>query len=78
MVMGTDGLFDNVYDEDLEPCLLQEPKVEAMAECIGRKAYGYSKDKKYESPFARGAIENRRWYMGGKADDITVVVGEII
>lgn len=22
VVMGTDGVFDNVYDSDLEPCLL--------------------------------------------------------
>lgn len=24
IIMGTDGLFDNVYDEDMEPCIKKE------------------------------------------------------
>jgi len=27
VVMGSDGLFDNLYDKDLEPCLLQQIKI---------------------------------------------------
>jgi len=26
VVMGSDGLFDNVFDEDMQPCLLKELK----------------------------------------------------
>jgi protein phosphatase PTC7 len=78
VVMGTDGVFDNVFDEDMEPCILDHKTPLARADCIGEKAYGLSHDKNYESPFAKGAKEHRRWYMGGKTDDITVVVAEII
>lgn len=24
IVMGTDGLFDNVFDDDMKPCLIRE------------------------------------------------------
>jgi serine/threonine protein phosphatase PrpC len=27
VVMGSDGLFDNVFDEDMQPCLLKELKM---------------------------------------------------
>jgi hypothetical protein len=33
-----------------------------------------SKDTKYLSPFAKGSIEAHQEMMGGKEDDITVVV----
>lgn len=82
--MGTDGLFDNVFDEDLKPCLHKEIKntngriwladPTAAATCIGELAYQKSKDKRYESPFSIGAKKAGKWYMGGKEDDITVIV----
>ena len=61
--MGTDGLFDNLYDRDIEACLrpsisdvgnetylLNNP--DQTAECIAKKAYGLSKDRSYHSPFS--------------------------
>lgn len=63
--MGTDGLFDNLYDKDVQACL--EPSVNiskdsgeefeisdplAVARCMSRKAYDLSKNRSYMSPFA--------------------------
>ena len=89
VVMGTDGLFDNLYDHDIEMCLkpgikdkgnqiyeLTNP--DGTAECIARKAYGLSKDRRYFSPFSKGARESGRRHIGGKSDDITVIVSHIV
>lgn len=79
--MGTDGLFDNVFDDDMKPCLIREENIEQpekAATCIGEYAYTKSKDKRYESPFAVGAKQAGKWYQGGKSDDITVIVAEVV
>lgn len=91
VVMGTDGVFDNLFDKDIEACLnpsvrpvkgsadnfkLLEP--EATAKCIGNKAYSLSKDRMYKSPFSQGALAVGKRYMGGKEDDITVIVSQIV
>lgn len=45
-----------------------------MADCIANKAQKLGMDPTYFSPFALGAAEaNLRW-LGGKLDDISVVV----
>ena len=62
VVMGTDGVFDNVYDADIEPCLLKHKAAEDRANCIGEKAYANGKDRSYLSPFAKGARDAGRWY----------------
>ena len=41
---------------------------------MGNEAYKRSKDKKYESPFSVGARLAGRYRLGGKEDDITVIV----
>ena len=75
--MGTDGLFDNVYEQDLKPCLVKNLKRKedghmwmenptAAADCIGDFAYKKSKDKRYKSPFGVGAEKAGRNYQGGK------------
>jgi len=80
IVMGTDGLFDNVFDDDMKPCLIKEniEQPEKTATCIGEFASTKSKNKRYESPFAFGAKQAGKWYKGGKADDITVIVAEVV
>ena len=95
VVMGTDGLFDNLFDEDVEKCLypyvakaasekqtaeqafeLKDP--EAAANCMAKKAYSLSKERRYMSPFAQGALQAGKRYIGGKEDDITVIVSQIV
>jgi len=87
VVMGTDGLFDNLFDHDIHNCLhpsvrpLKDSKEEfelvdpeGVAKCMANKAYNLSKDRRYMSPFAQGAVKTGNRYFGGKEDDITVIV----
>ena len=39
IVMGSDGLLDNLFDEDILDCIRPKPfgKVEAIANCIAKK-----------------------------------------
>ncbi len=89
--MGTDGLFDNLFDNDIHACLhpsvrakkdqkddfeLDNP--EGVAKCMANKAYNLSKDRRYMSPFAVGAKKYGHRYFGGKEDDITVIVSQIV
>ena len=88
VVMGTDGLFDNVFDRDMKPCLVREiekqengkfliKSPQMAAECLGDKAYRLSKNRRYESPFSVNArIQAGRTRLGGKEDDITVIVAQ--
>ena len=47
---------------------------QGVADCIANKAQKLGMDPTYFSPFALGAAEaNLRW-LGGKLDDISVVV----
>ena len=88
VVMGSDGLFDNLYHGDILACLypqyvklgtsryetglIKDPL--AAAECIAKKSEEKSFQQFYMSPFARGAQEAGIPYRGGKPDDITVIV----
>ena len=92
VIMGSDGLLDNLFDKDIQACL--EPAVlrakkeapdefelrdpEGVAKCMANKAYHYSKDRRYMSPFAQGAVKAGHRYIGGKEDDITVIVTQIV
>ncbi|KAM3302501.1 putative protein phosphatase 2C 55 [Capsicum chacoense] len=81
LIVGTDGLFDNLYDEDISGVVLQAmeaglgPRVTAqrIAELAQQRAMDHTKS----SPFSDGAREAGFDYHGGKLDDITVVVSYI-
>ncbi|KAG2554136.1 hypothetical protein PVAP13_9KG643300 [Panicum virgatum] len=79
IVTATDGLFDNVYEEevagtvsksleaDLKPTEIAELLV-ARAKEVGRRGFG-------SSPFSDAALDaGYLGYSGGKLDDVTVVV----
>lgn len=86
VVAGTDGLFDNMSDAELEKvvqigtALGFSPK--NMADIIGGTAYEMSRCLLKDSPFAvewRKQHENEEeHFYGGKVDDITVVVACIV
>ena len=81
VVLGSDGLFDNLFDKDIEECLKTGFKLESSAELsklLAKLAYKYSLDKKRECPFGLGAKKSGYSYEGGKSDDISVVVGRVI
>ncbi|CDW91186.1 serine threonine family 2c [Stylonychia lemnae] len=83
LVVGSDGLFDNLYNNDIQSCIQtqiigQNYEVDptAVAECIAAKAEQVSFSETHFSPFAKHAKEAGKEYQGGKMDDITVVVGQ--
>lgn len=86
IVVYSDGVSDNVFPPEFHPCLDRASDEEdgfalasfsLAADCIARKAYFLGKDKTFDSPFAQGARESGKRYIGGKHDDITVVVAQV-
>ncbi|XBH78886.1 hypothetical protein VPH35_105001 [Triticum aestivum] len=82
VVLGTDGLFDNMFDAELEVVVRMgmalglSPK--NMADVVAGIAYEMSTSKTKDSPYnadSRRIIDHRR---GGKPYDITVVVAFIV
>ncbi|GJQ12324.1 hypothetical protein GpartN1_g4723.t1 [Galdieria partita] len=81
LILGTDGLFDNMkteeilelincYDENVEPSVL--------AHHLAQTAMEFSMDENKTSPFAENANEAGFIYLGGKRDDITVLIGKVV
>ncbi|GJP38959.1 hypothetical protein CLOM_g23362, partial [Closterium sp. NIES-68] len=81
VVVGTDGLFDNVFDSELASTvmhsLLAGREPQHTAEHIATLARTRAQDRIRISPFARAAQEAGYRYYGGKLDDITVVVAYV-
>mmetsp|Transcript_32732 Transcript_32732/g.31964 ORF Transcript_32732/g.31964 Transcript_32732/m.31964 type:complete len:134 (+) Transcript_32732:45-446(+) len=82
IVMASDGLWDNVYDERVVEVLrpfirdtdtLLDPQL--VAEMIAKTAENLSNQNSYLSPFAKSARDHFYDFVGGKPDDITVIVG---
>uniref|UniRef100_M8BU41 Protein phosphatase n=1 Tax=Aegilops tauschii TaxID=37682 RepID=M8BU41_AEGTA len=83
VVLGTDGLFDNMFDAELEVVVRMgmalgfSPK--NMADVVAGIAYEMSTSKTRDSPYSADSRrlqgDHRR---GGKPDDITVVVAFIV
>lgn len=89
VVFGSDGLFDNIWDEDLLKTVndLNDESPEEMANNIAELAYYEAGRKDNWVPFTQRALEAKVWglrekndpaFMGGKMDDITVVVGIVV
>ena len=83
--MGTDGLFDNLFDDKIielvEPFVRGKEEIEStkkVADVIAEEAFTKSMDPHYLSPFSKSAREQFYDYNGGKSDDISVVVAQII
>ncbi|XP_071692672.1 probable protein phosphatase 2C 80 [Rutidosis leptorrhynchoides] len=78
IVAGTDGLFDNLYNNEVTALVVQGVRSrvspEVMAKNIADLARVKALDRKRQSPFATAAQEAGFRYHGGKLDDITVVV----
>ncbi len=87
IVLATDGLWDNLEVVDIirEINKISEENntvilnTDMIAKRLSSVAEGFSLNPNYLSPFARRASENKnRKYMGGKPDDITVVVAQVL
>ncbi|CAI8588728.1 unnamed protein product [Vicia faba] len=81
IVAGTDGLFDNLYNNDIVGVVVSSTRAglepQATAQKIAALAQERALDKKRHSPFSTAALESGYRFYGGKLDDITVVVSYI-
>jgi protein phosphatase PTC7 len=78
VVMGTDGLFDNMFDEEIVATLAKGRAEglppDAIAMRLARRAHALAADGHRMSPFAQQAQAAGYSYRGGKMDDCTVIV----
>ncbi|KAJ8625741.1 hypothetical protein MRB53_034271 [Persea americana] len=82
IVTATDGLFDNLYDEEIasfvSKSLQTKRKPKEMAEFLVVRAQEIGRSASARSPFADAAHEaGYITYSGGKLDDVTVVVSVV-
>ncbi|KAL8213911.1 hypothetical protein R6Q57_003360 [Mikania cordata] len=89
IVMGSDGLFDNVFDHEIVSTIAEHKDVVEMAKVLADLAYKHSVDFYFDSPYSIKArsrgFDVPSWkkalgqkLTGGKMDDITVIVAEVI
>ncbi|CAK9179238.1 unnamed protein product [Ilex paraguariensis] len=82
VVAGTDGLFDNLHPAEIEDvvslCLRKRNMPELLAWTMAKVARKKSLDEWTDSPFAMAAYDAGVEHLGGKYDDITVIVTYIL
>ncbi|XP_042399418.1 probable protein phosphatase 2C 1 isoform X2 [Zingiber officinale] len=89
VVMGSDGLFDNIFDHEIISALSGSQDVSEAANKLANLAHYHSMDSNFDSPYsleARSRGFDVPWWkkvlgtklVGGKLDDITVIVGRVI
>lgn len=78
IVAGTDGLFDNLYNHEINAIVVNAMSSgfspEVTAQKIAALARQRALDRSRQTPFSTAAQEAGYTYYGGKLDDITVVV----
>ncbi|KAM3341860.1 putative protein phosphatase 2C 55 isoform X1 [Capsicum galapagoense] len=81
IVAGTDGLFDNLYNNDISAIVVHAARAglppQVAAQKIAALARRRAQDKNRQTPFSSAAQEAGFRYHGGKLDDVTVVVSYI-
>ncbi|KAK8694708.1 hypothetical protein V6N13_072254 [Hibiscus sabdariffa] len=81
IVAGTDGLFDNLYNNEITAAVVHGLRAgfspQLTAKQIATLARRRAVDKNRQTPFAKAAQDAGFRYYGGKLDDITVVLSYI-
>ena len=85
VIVGTDGLFDNLSIEDVCMFLDKDERakpnavdnLETLTHDLATLAYNTSRDTKAKTPFSLGATKNGYTHQGGKMDDITIVIAVV-
>ena len=83
IVCGSDGLFDNLdcchIVQGILPFLEEDRIVDVklLSEVIAKFAYEFSLDPKFQSPFSKKCQKFDGSGIGGKEDDITVVIAQV-
>ncbi|XP_044482496.1 probable protein phosphatase 2C 26 isoform X4 [Mangifera indica] len=89
IVMGSDGLYDNVFDHEIVSTMDIFTDVAEAAKALADLAHIHSRDSNFDSPYSMEArakgIDVPLWkkilgmkLTGGKLDDITVIVGQVV
>jgi len=83
-VAGSDGLLDNLDENQIAEFLISEfdsnlDLIDASETTskLAQLAFEYSLNRNYMSPFAKKALDAGYHYVGGKSDDITVVISQV-
>lgn len=81
IIAGTDGLFDNLYNNEITAVVVHAVRAglgpQVTAQKIAALARQRAQDKDRQTPFSTAAQDAGFRYYGGKLDDITVVVSYI-
>ncbi|XP_073122319.1 uncharacterized protein [Henckelia pumila] len=82
IILASDGLLDNLYDQEIalevSKHLAADSKPKEIAEALAAKAQEVGKSATARSPFADNAhAAGYAGYTGGKLDDVTVVVSVV-
>jgi serine/threonine protein phosphatase PrpC len=87
VILATDGMFDNLFDEDIADevakCIRADARGMAdpvrISRALASRAREVSEDSRYAtSPFQSRAVAEGFYYQGGgKLDDITVIVAVV-
>lgn len=77
IIAATDGVWDNVYEEDMVRLIAKHKSPKLVAEALGSLSQTHGQDGGYMSPFAANAMRQGLRYLGGKLDDVTVVVARV-
>jgi len=85
IVMGSDGIFDNLFDDEIleeiityqkrQNGLVVNPQV--ISDSLAWKAKQASMDLNIDSPFQLRASQEGLYYKGGKRDDISVLIAVV-
>ncbi|CAL5202602.1 unnamed protein product [Lathyrus oleraceus] len=89
IVMGSDGLYDNVFDHEIALTVARYRDVSEAAKALANLASSHARDSNFDSPYSLEArskgFEAPLWkkilgmkLTGGKLDDITVIVGQVV
>ncbi|CAN7010927.1 unnamed protein product [Brassica oleracea var. botrytis] len=89
IVMGSDGLFDNVFDHEIVNIVTKHTDVAESSRLLAEVASSHSRDPGFESPYALEArakgFDVPLWktalgmkLTGGKLDDVTVIVAQVV
>lgn len=88
VIIASDGVWDNVFDEDLRSFLAQRQAISSptLARDLALHAYCRARDRNRISPFVRrgveaGCLDKKKvesgQHSGGKVDDISIIVSTL-
>uniref|UniRef100_A0A453E4H4 Protein phosphatase n=2 Tax=Aegilops tauschii TaxID=37682 RepID=A0A453E4H4_AEGTS len=88
IVSGSDGFFDNIFDQEILGVINESLGTDEAAKALAELARKHSVDVTFDSPYsmeARSRGFDVPWWkkllgaklVGGKMDDITVIVAQV-